>query len=401
MNHNRFPNYYAVLFFIVLSLCDKSSSFLSQNTIAKSSTIQRNRAKKSKVSPTIFASSTTTTTGTSPEDDDSPWPAGSIVKIEKMGVGPIGDPLLLTSGVLGIASWIFVSYLALSRHPVPAIHAAASTRHNAFTIAQAVTFPVAVLSSVVATLSSNSRRIQNEAVQTTTRRLSLGLAIASFWTAAAVFFGPTFSVGYDLFSNPFRYGGATIFSFQGLLGLVRWKQARGGSVVGMVHGGVRSLFDMLSPNKKHNNDSDDNDSAALYAFGSLGLLILALLPQMVRFPTATIPTLLGKRLSRTASGFTLLGSVAAFSLQKEKEQADDDTNTLDLLRRGLGIGSALHVGLVAAKLIGLDGGGLLLPGRGLWQDYPSLVGAATPATVLMMVTYSVLAIGCFSGGREE
>ena len=312
--------------------------------------------------------------------------------IEKGGPRSIGKSISLISGISCVAAWIFVSYVALSKHPVAAINAAASTRHNIFTIAQALAFPVPVLSSVVAVLCSagetNNSNIQNH------RRLSLGLVVTSFWTAAAIFFGPTFSVGYDLFSNPMRYTCATIFCLQGLLAATSWKQKYGGAISNITPGCIRSFYDVLSP-----QDTNDNSStASLYAFGSLGLLILALLPQLVGFPTATIPTPLGKRFSRAASGFTFLGSVVTFSLMKGHQQGKQNNI---VLRVGLGIGSILHIGLVIAKLIGLDGGGLLLPGRGLWQDYPSLVKASTSATSLMMITYAVLGLACFENQGQS
>ena len=130
---------------------------------------------------------------------------------------------------------------------------------------------------------------------------------------------------------------------------------------------------------------------------------MAVLPQLVRFPTATIPALLGKRLSRAASGFTFLGAVGTYCLfrQQQEEEEGQGSSSINntyrngndgfgVLRRGIGLGAMLHISLVWAKIIGLDGGGFLLPGRGLWQDYPSLVKASGAATSLMMITYSMV-----------
>ena len=210
-------------------------------------------------------------------------------------------------------------------------------------------------------------------------------------------FGPTFSVGYDLFSkNPWiLYGCSSIQVLTACWAFFVWKQQtqdasdrQSGSLGSVLRGSIGSLFRLLSPT---------SDNRSLFSFSLLGLLILAFMPQLVAFPTATIPTLLGKRLSRAASGFTFLGAIAVYCIAAQPEDETDADNNNKVLLRGLGFGALMHVGLVVAKLVGLDGGGLLLPGRGLWQDYPSLVKASGAATVLMMATYSVLAFACLGG----
>jgi hypothetical protein len=269
------------------------------------------------------------------------------------------------------------------------------------TIAQALAFPVPLLLAVCSALSVS------ESTTPMARRLNLGLAIASLWTAASVMFGPTFSVGYNLFSNPVRYGCAGVHGTTALVAFAAWRQAGGGSISHLIRGCVGSFYALLSPKSSSNNDMDDepdgeNNDSALYSFASLGLLVLAIMPQLVGFPTATIPMLLGKRLSRGAgSGFSLLGAVGAYCLKDASEQQGNEYHNEPAvrIRRGLGIGAAAHLGLVVAKVIGVDGGGLLLPGRGLWKDYPSLVAASGAATALMCVTYAVLAFAAL--GKQK
>jgi len=251
------------------------------------------------------------------------------------------------------------------------------------------------------------------------RRLLLGVAAASFWTAAAIFSGPSFSVGLQVFSDPTRYIAGAIFGTHACLALFQWKQqvppspsslwrAPGYYISLIVRGCIGSIGCMLSPvvdTSDADNPKDQKNTIALYSFGSMGLLILALLPQLVPFPTATIPTLLGKRMSRVASGWTFLASVVAYSLMKAEAAGklnDKDCDAVhDILGRGLGVGAAVHVVLVALKLIGVDGGGLLLPGRGLQENYPSLVGASRAATLLMIATYSVLPLATFGKDTDN
>jgi hypothetical protein len=311
----------------------------------------------------------------------------------------------LVTGLPSVASWCIIAYVALSRHPTPAIDAACGLRHNGMTIAQALAFPLPLLVAVFSTLKVS------DSTTPTARRLNLGLAVASLWTAASVMFGPTFSVGYDLFSkNPaVRYGCTAVHGTTAVVALAAWRRAGGGSISRLVRGCVGSIFALFSPKSSEGgaaleDDDDDDDGendSALYSLASLGLLVLAVLPQLVGFPTATIPTLLGKRLSRAGSGFTFLGAVGAYCLKDASERGDLHKEPAVILRRGLGIGAAAHLGLVVAKVVGVDGGGLILPGRGLWKDYPSLVAASGAATTLMCVTYAVLAFAALGKTKSE
>ena len=55
------------------------------------------------------------------------------------------------------------------------------------------------------------------------------------------------------------------------------------------------------------------------------------------------------------------------------------------LRKSLFLGSFLHLSLILLKLIGIDGGGLLLNGRGLWEVYPAMVAVPFATTLSMML----------------
>ena len=339
----------------------------------------------------------------------------------------VGYKLSLFASVI---SWTTIAFVALSKHPTPAIHAVTSFRHNCFTIAQALAFPVPVLISSfleLMSLSSSSssspkaKTSSSRSFATSFRRLNLGIAIASLWSAAAVIWGRTFSVGYDLFSTQpvlFRVGIPMVQTVVALYCLYKWNESVQATNVSssssstdkrtfppsyyisrLVNGCIESLYSLLSP-------PIHNVKAQCYALTTKCLFVLALLPQLVSFPTATIPTLLGKRLSRAASGYTWLGAIGLLCLyQKEKEKQQDDSNSKSslhyYLQRGLKLGSLLHISLVWAKIIGFDGGGIVLPGRGLWKDYPSLVNASLGSKCLMMITYPLIVYTTSMDGKRN
>ena len=70
-------------------------------------------------------------------------------------------------------------------------------------------------------------------------------------------------------------------------------------------------------------------------------------------------------------------------------------STFVTLRRGLALATAGHLVLIFLKMAGIDGGGLLLPGTGLWEFYPSMVAAPTAAAASVMV-YGALCYACFA-----
>lgn len=68
---------------------------------------------------------------------------------------------------------------------------------------------------------------------------------------------------------------------------------------------------------------------------------------------------------------------------------------LRTLRKGLAVGSASHLLLIFLKLIGVDGGGWIFRGCGLWDVYPALISVPFAAGASMAV-HGILCLAALS-----
>lgn len=102
---------------------------------------------------------------------------------------------------------------------------------------------------------------------------------------------------------------------------------------------------------------------------------------------------------RAPAGFTFLSAVVCYTLKDAAERGRASASTFATLRRGLGLGCAAHLAVVSAKLIGIDGGGLLLPGRGLWQFYANAMAVPFAAATSLLM-YGLVAFAAATPPRE-
>uniref|UniRef100_A0A7S4J4T2 Uncharacterized protein n=1 Tax=Odontella aurita TaxID=265563 RepID=A0A7S4J4T2_9STRA len=337
------------------------------------------------------------------------------------------------AGVASAVAWIAVAAVVLSHHPDPRF-ADCAFRHNALTISQAFAFPLPAgwaafrASMIYSADARTSDRVgevaSSSAAAATFRRLNLGMAAASAWLMASASFPRLFAFGYDLIRPGWlRTGAALAHGSTAILTLGAWWRCGFSSAaqatnlpsalldrMGRLARGVAGALWCLGPRSPADDDPDDTRAglAAQYGLCAAGLLWFSVLPVVSPYPLATIPTILGKRLSRPASAFTFLGGVVSYCIKDrlEKEEIDidddDDDSSADgrdeemfaALRRGLTVGSSAHASLVLLKLAGADGGGLIFPGRGLWEVYPAMMAVPFSAAASVAVHALLIAAGC-------
>lgn len=320
----------------------------------------------------------------------SDWSASKI----SPGIITTGNAYSL-AGVATIVSWTACALRALTYHPDAALDAICGFRHNVLTVGQALAFPTPLAVAVIVAL----RRLSNQnAIKTSTfRRLNLGLATSSLWLGASAAHMPVFACGYQLYSLTLRSVATFAHLGTASLCLVNWSKTieRKDKISTLIQGLIGSSMRLTPQNASDNPETrNGSDGRNEYSLCSFLFLWFTVMPIAADFPLATVPSILGRRLSRAASAWTFLAAVVSYAIKDGIEKgeiggingAGDDY--FKVLRAGLAIGSGAHLFIIALKLIGIDGGGLLLPGRGLWEVYPMALAvpfAAASSLIMYLV----------------
>lgn len=295
--------------------------------------------------------------------------------------------LYTISGLASSVAWVVVSCISLSYHPDPKFQNC-TMRHNILTMSQAFCFPLSVLyaafASIRAILSKyyiavNVDENHELAMPTSDFKLiNLGVAASSIWLSGAAVLGPIFCFGYDLYPRCVKIGAVLTHALTAFLAILMFGKA-GKSITDSSGEEVKSI------SSEHVNQGNTGARRLIYSSCAAGYLWFTMLPIFSSYPLATVPSILGKRLSRPASAFSFLAAVLSYSLSRVYSRKNIDPSIFDPIRRSMRLGCMLHLGLVLAKIVGVDGGGLLLPGRGLWEVYPAMLAVPFSAGSSMIV----------------
>ncbi|CAJ1959713.1 unnamed protein product [Cylindrotheca closterium] len=286
-------------------------------------------------------------------------------------VSPPDGKAVAALGILSALTWIIISVTALSYHPDPKF-ANCTMRHNILTMSQAFAFPLPVGFASVSVSSSSE-------FSSLARPMRLAFAVASLWLAGASLLAPRFAFGFDLYSPRLKVAAGLVHLATAAASLKSWTRTAT----------TQQQEQSLPPDYKPKASL----ASRLWGMSSLGLFWFTICPIFAPYPLATFPTILGKRLSRPASAFTLLGAALAFCLRQSELKGTNMSRQVSIARKCLLVGSSLHLLLIALKLIGVDGGGFLLAGNGLWEVYPAMLAVpfATASSLLIHVLVCIAA----------
>ena len=257
-------------------------------------------------------------------------------------------------------------------------------QHNVLTMLQAWIFPLSVW------FACSKERI--------------AVATASIYLAASAIHPALFSFGYDLIPLSLKVAAGTVYTVNAILNLLSyWNQAKEQQQQQQQQQYQNNDNQELRQSLQDNPDESESVSlvtnkARLLRTAAVGMMGLTVLPLVSDYPMATIPSILGKRMSRSAAAFYGLAAAGAMSLSVQSEPTDRSTlatrqGRFTHLAKGLTIGSLLHVLLVLLKLAGVDDGGFLLPGEGLWKWYPAMLKVPVALTTSLLVHVLVATAG--------
>ena len=275
----------------------------------------------------------------------------TVVASEDSDEAPRLATAYTAAGAVTALTWSTCAVVALSAHPTLAL----PMRHNVLTIAQALA-PLPLIPAVFGSLSSAANVGWKRMSSATYRRLNLGAAAASAWLAFAAAFAPAFCCGYATYSPALAACAAAVHAAAAALCVGAWARSVPGASPGRILRGLTGSLWQLAPARGDVGALDDPDvrggsdvGVNEYALASALFVGFAVVGAVAPFPLATLPHILGRRLSRAAAAFTWLAAVTCYCLKDAAERGRSDASTFVALRKGVRRASAIHLLLVAAK----------------------------------------------------
>ncbi|KAG8467676.1 hypothetical protein KFE25_006728 [Diacronema lutheri] len=291
----------------------------------------------------------------------------------------------VASAAATTVAWSLCALRALTVHPLIALPPV----HNVLTAAGALSaLPIflATFAALAAASDAGWKRLSSQ----TYRRLNLGLAAASVWCAAAAVGAAGLSGGRTTYP-PSLLAGALVAHGATAAHCVRvWSRSLSGrppTLLRIVRGVLGSLW-RLAPTAC--SDDPDEDRAAdgrnEFATLTLGFLAGAALSVFAPFPLATVPSFLGRRLSRAYGAWLLLAAVSMFCCKDAAERGRLNASTFRMLSGGVAASASFHIAITVAKLACDD-----------MALYANAI-AVTPASVASLLAYA-LALGTCTSRR--
>ena len=228
--------------------------------------------------------------------------------------------------------------------------------HNTIGVTQALA-AIPVIWAAFASLAVAAREGWVRLRSPDCRRLNLGLAAASVWSAIAVAFAPAFTsalvrtVDPVIYPLPLRLAALLTHLCTAVLCLSTWRDSvLAPSLARVVSGVLGSRWDVTK--------SDDPDQAPLFAneynILSLAFAIFTGLAVFAPFPLATVPSLLGKRMARAFGAWTLMAAVMFYELRSAAQDARLGSGCgqcpVCFMKKGLVSFAFLHLAVGAARL---------------------------------------------------
>lgn len=251
--------------------------------------------------------------------------------------------------------------------------------HNSIGVAQALT-ALPLVWACCAALSSAARAGRARLRRPEFRRLNLGLASASLWSAVTVVWAPAFTSAVVRTADPVSYSAllrliaTSVHLGVAALCLDSWRRSVDSPSTARLTSGTLAALWSLGP--RSNAAAGQPDASPPYAIEwsslSLSFGLFSMLAVFAPFPLATVPSLLGKRLGRAFGAWSWLAAVVLHVLKVGAEAeggggagdggaggggADDaalDATTASFLRRGV-LGLAAGHLLVALVRFALEG----------------------------------------------